>query len=460
MNTLIAISGLGIVTLLLEIFNLRKIIVPFALVILLCVVGLNVAELNGVVFSDVITTNMMSSGKFQNLFNILMILLAGTIISTSCQFYKDRIEKLSDFVSLKIFTLAGAIAMIGFANLIMFFLGLEVLSISIYALATAKPENINSNEAGMKYFLMGAVASAFILFGIALVYGAMSTFDVNLIHELIIKNTIFNNTWLYLGVLMISIGMFFKCSIFPFQFWAPDVYQGAPTINTAVMSTLVKVAALGSFFLLGKIFLVAKTELSTIILILGVLTMTVANITALRQKNIKRTMAYSGIAHAGFMILFMALGDNRVAQDDLFLYVASYSLAALACFLVIMSVCQHKDNEDISNFYGLFKKSPMLAAIMIFSLMSLGGIPFFAGFLGKFFLLVDLLYSDLIWVAIFCVINSVIAIYYYFNIINVMFKRDHEDLTINVSLVYKVAASVAFILLLILSFGVLYTLFF
>lgn len=156
-----------------------------------------------------------------------MILLAGVIISTSAQYYNDRIEKLSDFVSLKIFTLAGAIAMIGFSNLIMFFLGLEVLSISIYALATAKPENLKSNEAGMKYFLMGAVASAFILFGIALVYGAMATFDAKFIHELITKDAIFNKTWLYLGILMISTGMFFKCSIFPFQFWAPDVYQGA-----------------------------------------------------------------------------------------------------------------------------------------------------------------------------------------------------------------------------------------
>lgn len=171
-------------------------------------------------------------------------------------------------------------------------------------------------------------------------------------------------------------------------------------------------------------------------------------------------MAYSGIAHAGFMIMFMALGNNNAIQDDFFLYCASYSLAALACFLVIMSVCHDKDNQDISNFYGLYKKSPFLGSIMIFSLMSLGGIPFFAGFLAKFFLLVDLMHGQMIWVAIFCVINSAIAIFYYFNIINIMFKRDHEDLTINVSATYKLSALVAFVLLLILSLGTLCILFF
>lgn len=460
MNTLIAISGLGIVTLILEILNLRKIIVPFVLVVLLAVLGMNIAEFYGYNIVNISGFSMLNSGKYLNQFYILFILLAGIIIATSTKFYSDRIDKISDFVSLKLFVLAGAIAMVGFSNLIMFFLGLEVLSISIYALASSKPEDIKSNESGMKYFLMGAVASAFVLFGIALVYGAMSAFDTNLIHHLILKDAIINKGWYHLGITMICIGMFFKASIFPFQFWAPDVYQGAPTINTALMSTLVKVAALASFFMLGKTFLIFNTKIAVLIAILGVLTMTIANLTALRQKNLKRMMAYSGIAHAGFMIMFMMFNDTLAVQNDLLLYCASYSLAALVCFLVIMCVCQDKNDESITNFYGLFKKSPVIATAMIFSLMSLSGIPFLAGFFAKFVLFIDLIEDSMITVAILCVINSIIAVYYYFNIINSMFKKDEESTVVAVNKTYKSAIIFTFGLLLILSLTIVYITFF
>lgn len=452
MSTLIAITSLGIICLLLEIINQRKLIIPITLLGFLLTIGLNICEFNDQPIINMDSSGMMVSGKFQNIFNILFVVLAGLVVLMSPQFYKDRIVKLSDYVSLKIFMLAGAVAMVGFGNLIMFFLGLEVLSISAYVLASAKPENIKSNEAGMKYFILGAVASSFILFGIALIYGALATFDVSLISQLILRDAIFNSGWLSLGVLMLCVGMFFKASIFPFHFWAPDVYEGAPTINTAIMSTLVKVAALSSFFYIGSIFYFYKSgSMVMLISILAVMTMTLANITALKQKNIKRLMAYSGISHAGFMLLTLIGREPGLALDSIIYYCAAYSIASLVTFAIIMIVCQNKEGEDVSLFYGLFRKKPILSCMMILALMSLGGIPFLAGFFAKYILFMNLIASDAIIVAIACVVNSIIAVYYYLGLINVMFKKDVTEQIIIVNKRYYSVALIASILLVVLS---------
>ena len=441
MGTLVAISVLGIICLVLEIFNLRKVVVPLSLLVLAGLLGLNLLELlSGQSFLTVESYGMIKENSFSKAFSSLFILLAFFILLMSPKFYTDKIDKITDFVSLKIFLLAGAVAMVSFGNFVVFFIGLEILSIAAYVLASSKPESLKSNEAGMKYFLMGAVASSFVLFGLALIYGATATLDIYRIAELLVANSVVNFVWMLLGFIMLSLGMFFKMSVFPFHFWAPDVYEGSPTPTTALMSTLVKVAAIGSFFYIASAFTVLITgSVSQIIVILSILTMTMANITALKQKNIKRMMAYSGISHAGFMLMTMIAAPE--AGSTILYYVSAYSLASLSAFAVIIAICKDSGNEDISNFYGLFARKPVLAVVLALALMSLGGIPILGGFFAKFFLFREMLSMGQVLLVIAGVINSIIAVYYYFGVVNVMFvKQSQSEEIIEVSTVYNVAA--------------------
>lgn len=441
MSTLIAISGLGILCLILEIFNMRKVLVPVTLLGLAAVLGFNIAEIAlGNNIFEIESYGMIHETGYSKGFSVLFVILLFFILLMSPKFYESRIAKISDYVSLKVFLTAGAVAMVSFGNFVMFFVGLEVLSIAAYVLASSKPDNLSSNEAGMKYFLMGAVASSFVLFGLALIYGATASFNMAAIAEALVANNLVSSTWMMLGLIMVSLGMFFKASIFPFHFWAPDVYQGSPTITTALMSTLVKVAAIGSFFYIISGLSVAMSEtMIWVVIALSILTMTVANITALRQTNIKRMMAYSGISHAGFMIMTLIVapeGGNTVLY-----YAAAYSFAGLAAFGVIMAVCKDKGNEEISNFYGLFNRKPLLAVVLVAALMSLGGVPIFAGFFAKFFLFREMLSNGYLLLVIAGVVNSIIAIYYYFGVINVMFTKESESKeTLNVPIVYTIAA--------------------
>lgn len=441
MSTLIAISVLGVICLVLEIFDLRKVVVPLVLTGLVVAFGFNVMELyTGVNYLDLDSYGMMHDSGYAKGFTILFILLTFFIVLMSPSFYADKMVKITDFVSLKVFMLAGAIAMVSFSNFIMFFIGLEVLSISGYVLASSRPDNIKSNESGMKYFLMGAVSSSFVLFGLALIYGTTASFDIYHIAELLAANDVISWTWMMLGLVMVSVGMLFKISAFPFHFWAPDVYEGSPTLTTALMSTLVKVAAIGSFFCIASGLTVAVAgSYTSAIVIISILTMTVANITALKQQNIKRMMAYSGISHAGFMLMTMIAAPE--AGSTVLYYAAAYSFASMTAFAVIMGVCRNGDNEDISNFYGLFSRQPVLAIAMALALMSLGGIPILGGFFAKFFLFREMLSIDQLVLVIAGVINSIIAIYYYFGVINVMFVKElPEEDTSKVPMVYRVVA--------------------
>lgn len=450
MSTLIAISGLGIICLLLEILNLRKILIPVTLIGLIAVLGMTITEFYlGTPFLGADKYNMVITTGFSQGFSILFIILTILIIMMSPKFYQDKLVKIADYVALKIFMLAGAIAMVAFGNFAMFFIGLEVLSIAAYVLAASEPKNLKSNEAGMKYFIMGAFASSFILFGIALVYGATGSFDIG---EVQINSMLSTNMpiWFNIGFLMISVGMMFKASIVPFHFWAPDVYEGSPTLVTAIMSTLVKVAAIGAFYKLVSILSAGITPVyQTAIVVLSILTMAVGNITALKQSNIKRMMAYSGISHAGFMIMtLLAVGSSANA---LLYYASAYGLAGIAAFSVILGVCRGKDNEDISNFYGLIKRQPVLTGTLICAFLSLSGIPIFAGFFAKFFVFNQMLDTNHLILVIFGIINSIIAVTYYLGVANVMITKEGETTErLRVPFEYKAVGVIAIALNILL----------
>lgn len=448
MSTLIAVSALGIICLIIEIFNLRKILIPLTIAGLLAILGLIYVEYNSTQpLLEVDNYRMIINSNFSLGFSALLVVLMIFVIAMSQRFYKDEALKLTDYVSLKIFLLAGAIAMISYGNLIMFFLGLEVLSVAVYILASSNVRQAKSNEAGLKYFMMGAFASAFILFGIALIYGATATFDASEIFFISQSQNL--PIWFNLGFVMLSVGMLFKASIFPFHFWAPDVYEGSPTLTTAMMSTVVKVAAIGTLFKLSVTMTGAMSPTSqTVIVILSILTLTVANITGLRQKNIKRMMAYSGISHAGFMLMALLAMNN--GENIVLYYSAAYSFAAIAAFAVIMAVTENKPDEDFVYFNGLARHQPLMAGILALAMLSMGGIPIMAGFFAKAFLFGAMLSAGYITLVIFGVINSIIAIYYYFGVINTLVVRDSHESVLSVPMIYKVVAICAILLNIIL----------
>jgi NADH-quinone oxidoreductase subunit N len=440
MQTLIAISGLGVFCLIAEIFNLRKLLVPVAIIGLLTILGLNLT-----VFStpESFYNNMIVVDKFSVAFSSLFILLTLFLVALTHDIYKDHPTKISDFIAIKIFLLAGAVAMISFGNLSMFFLGIEVLSISLYILAASNRLNIKSNEAGMKYFLMGSFASGIILFGICLIYGATGYFDVTEIYAL--SQGAGLPSWFPIGITLVIIGMLFKIAAVPFHFWAPDVYEGSPALTTATMSTLAKVVAMATLYkLLTSLSPNLSPTFEMVIVVVSILSMTVGNIMALRQNNVKRMLAFSGISHAGFML--MAILSLTTAASTLLYYTDAYALAGIASFAVIIYVTKNKDNEDVFNFNGLGKTNPLLAAILTASLLSMAGIPIFSGFFAKFMLFTQTIKAGYLFLVIVGVINSIISVGYYFKLILAMYTKEPNQEKQTVPFVYYFVAVVAIVL--------------
>jgi len=470
MEILIAIAALGIICLIAEIFNLRKAIVPVTIIGLIAVFGYTVVRavnvgkdvIGGLAIDGTKYFNMVIADKYALAFSSLFILLTIFLVALSPDFHKNHKPKLSDFVAIKLFLLTGAIALVTFGNLSMFFLGIEILSIALYVLAASEPKNVKSNEAGMKYFLMGAFASGFILFGIALIYGATGSFDVAAIQQAAVAGT---PKWFAIGFVMLTIGLLFKIAAVPFHFWAPDVYEGSPALTTATMSTLAKVAAMAAFFKLAySLNPVLSGGYITTINIVAILSMIVGNLVALKQTNVKRMLAFSGISHAGYMLLVFQLTSLTSAQANLFYYAAAYSIAGIAAFAVVLSVCGGKGNEEIYNFNGLGKTNPLLAGILTCSLLSMAGIPIFAGFFGKFFMFSQVLQKGIgatsaqglttaIVLIVLAIVSSIISIGYYFKLIIAMYSKEPAgDKQEAVPFAYRSVAVIAIVLNLAIGF--------
>jgi len=448
MNTLIAITGLGVLCLLFEILNFRKAIVPITIIGLLAVLGLTVSEFNS---PESYYNNMIVVSKFSTSFSSLFIVLTILLVALAHDFYEDHPTKISDFIAIKIFMLAGAVAMVSFGNLAMFFLGIEILSISLYVLAASNRMNLKSNEAGMKYFLMGSFASGIILFGICLIYGAMGSFDITEISDWSLSAEL--PIWFPIGISLVTIGMLFKIAAVPFHFWAPDVYEGSPALTTATMSTLVKVVAMATLYKLLSAMNIDTNEYISdafinIIVVLSIASMTVGNIMALKQTNVKRMLAFSGISHAGFML--MALLSISTSASSLLYYASAYSLSGIAAFAVILYVCKNKDNENIENFNGLGKNNPLMAAVLTAALLSMAGIPIFAGFFAKMVLFNQTIEAGHLVVVIAAVINSIISVGYYFKLILAMYNKEPNEAVAKTPFVFYAVAVVSILLNIVL----------
>jgi NADH-quinone oxidoreductase subunit N len=294
-------------------------------------------------------------------------------------------------------------------------------------MAGSKRFDIRSNEAGFKYFLMGSFASGFLLFGIALIFGASGSFDLAKIADYTIQNQQNISPLFYTGMFLVVFAMLFKVSAAPFHFWAPDVYHGSPALVTAYMSTLVKIAAFAAFYkLMSTTFFYSFEKIAPVLNVVAIITLAVGNLMALSQTNFKRLLAYSGISHAGYLMLVILTAKNQTA-GALFYYSLAYALSTLAAFAVAIPVFKAANSEDIDAFNGLAKKNPMHAAALSMAMIGLAGIPPFAGFLGKYYIFTEALQSGYFYTTLVAIFASMIGVYYYFKVILAMYGQPANE---------------------------------
>lgn len=426
MSALIFTTVLGIILLYLGLTKNKTILAPVAIAGLLITLYLSIKDwgLGSTFFHD-----MVIFDNFSIAFNVSMIIITIVIFLFGIDYYKRMELHVAEQYSLMIFTLTGAFLMTSFSNLIMLFLGIEILSIPLYILAGGKKASFKSNEASFKYFMLGSFATAFFLFGIALVYGASATFYLPEIKTYIAQ---FNGDlppMLLVGLLFIVIGVAFKVAVAPFHFWSPDVYEGSPTLVTAFMATVVKTAGFAAFYrLLGMGLLPLPMPLEKALWVMTGLSLLIGNLVALKQSNFKRLLAYSSIAHSGFIMLAM-LSQHDSSASVILYYTFVYSLASVPLFIIFILVKRASNGLDhVSAFRGLFKMKPWVSVFMTLLLMSMAGIPPTAGFIAKYQVFILSIGQGFLGITVFAILMAVVGIYYYFNVVREVFtESDHLE---------------------------------
>lgn len=426
MNTLILLASLGIITLLSEIFNFKKVLYPLTLIGLATTIFLNVEAWG----SNSEHFNMLRFNDFALAFSTVLTGIALLWFIMAKDFVNNDDFNKTNYYALILFSLVGAVIMTSYTNMTMLFLGIEILSIPMYVLAGSNKKSLASNEAAFKYLIMGAFATGFLLFGITLIYGSTGSFDLQEIETTYKENISSISPIYYVGILLILIAMSFKVSAVPFHFWAPDVYQGAPTEVTAYMATIVKTAAFAAFIrLFYSAFSDASESWTTIVWVISAFTLLIGNITAVLQSNTKRMLAYSSIAHAGYMLMAL-LSGNEYSQGAILYYTLAYAIGSIATFSIVNIISMaNEGNEEISIFNGLAKTSPLLAISMTIALLSLAGIPPMSGFFAKFSIFLSAFVAGNTGLVVIAIIASLIGVYYYFRIIIAMFFGTRETIT-------------------------------
>ncbi len=350
-----------------------------------------------------------------------------TLILSQGYLEKKGNETRGEYPALILFAVIGMMLMTQANDLVMVFLGLELLSLSLYVLVGFLRHDIYSNESGLKYLLLGAFATGFFLFGAALTYGATGTTNFDGIALAIASGDILSHVFLSLGIGLLLIGFAFKVALAPFHMWSPDVYQGAPTTVTGFLCTAPKAAGFGA---LMKVFMTAFPEVhaewQTLFWILAALTMTVGNISALVQSNVKRMLAFSSISHAGYLAMGVLVLDNNSVGAMLF-YLAVYSAMNLGAFAIIAAAEREEKGVIFEDYRGFSSRHPWLSAAMALFLISLAGFPPTAGFAAKYGLFSIVIAKGYIWLVIIAVLNTLVSVYYYLRLVVNMYMREEEE---------------------------------
>jgi len=364
--------------------------------------------------------------------------------------FNDHRSHQSELYSLMLLSLCGGIILFGFRNLVTLFLGIEILSIPLYVLVGSSKTNLGSVEASMKYFLTGAFATGFLLFGIAMIFGSVSSFDLMKIHE---YSVVFGkNPMFVIGFILMFCAMAFKASLAPFHSWSPDVYQGSPSIITSFMATVVKISAFGALFKLMFVgFSGSYANWINIVSSVVIITLILANLVGLVQNNMKRMLAYSSVSHAGYIALIF-FGANEYSFDKMVYYLVAYSISTIGAFIVLIWVEKLRGDLSINSFKGIGRAYPILSIVATISMLSMAGIPLTAGFIGKFTLFTQAI-NTAPYLVIIAIIGSALSIAYYLRPIKAMFFSKEVFLSDEKpSLTYNVIA--VFIGILIIALGV------
>lgn len=420
------LSVMAIIAMVLDalIVNSSRITFIFSAITLLIsgILGISTFGLHGIGFNGMVT-----GGGFAAYFDILFSVGGLLTILASRQYLQRENIEHDEFYSLILFAVAGMMLIAHSNHLLMLFIGIEVMSVSFYILSGYMRNNAKSVESSLKYFLLGAFATGFLVYGIALIYGSTGSMDYNQIALNIHNNTLNFPALLPVGVALIVIGLSFKAAAFPFHQWAPDVYQGAPTIVTAFMSTAGKAAAFSAFIPVVTVLMPsAPAKLQMIFAVMSAATMLIGNISALAQTNIKRMLAFSSVAHAGYIMMGLVSG-SQYGYSGIVFYLTAYMLMQIGSFVIVAILERNGEKYlELSDYAGLSKRHPVLAAFMAIFMLSLAGIPPFAGFFGKYYLFTAAIDAGFLWLTLVGVLSSIISVYFYIGLIVKMYFTEPE----------------------------------
>ena len=397
-------------------------------------------------------SNMFVGDLMGDVLKLMLDLVMVVVLLYSRSYVLERPNLArGEFYTLTLFATLGMMVMISANHFLTVYIGIELLSLSLYGMVALNRDSVQATEAAMKYFVLGALASGLLLYGISMIYGATGTLEITAVAERLFSNQA-DMIVLVFGVVFLVAGIAFKLGVVPFHMWIPDVYHGAPTAVTLIIASAPKLAAFAIVMrmLVGGL-LAASHDWQSMLLILSVLSMAVGNFAAIAQTNLKRMLAYSAISHMGFMLLGLVVGvvgsgDARVAVNaysSSMFYIVTYVLTSAGTFGMILLLSRAGfESEEIKDFSGLNKRSPWFAAIMMMMMFSMAGIPFFVGFFAKFSVLQAVVIADQIWLAIVAVFFSLVGAYYYLRVVKVMyFDPPVDDAPINVPMDFKVLMS-------------------
>jgi len=374
-----------------------------------------------------ILNGMFVVDNFSIFFQWLFVAIVGVSAFISMRFNERESINRGEYYALLLFACSGMSLMAASGDLILTFLGIEILSIATYVLAGFKRNDARSNESSLKYFLLGSFATAFLLYGIALIYGSTGSTNYGSIRELAMLQGSIQSTTV-VGMVLLLVGFGFKVAVVPFHAWAPDVYEGAPTPVTAFMAVGPKVAGFAALIrILVQALPFLGNEWTLILWLLSILTMTIGNVVAILQTNVKRMLAYSAIAHAGYILVGIVANSNMGFGAVLF-YLVIYTVMSLAAFGVVILHSRLGDvGVNLDDYSGLGYRSPLSAAILSLALISLAGIPLTGGFIGKLYIFSAAIQKGYIGLAVVGVLNSLISVFYYFRLLIIMYMREPGD---------------------------------
>ena len=392
--------------------------------------------------------NMLLNDSLSAFFRVIFLAVAGISILISMGFKQLEDDDRGEYYFFLLILIASMMLAVSSSNLMMVYLAVEAVSIISYILVGFLKRDILSAEGGLKYFLFGTLSTGVMLYGITLVYGLLGTLDLHVIWANIAHGTV-NHLGLGLALILILVGLGFKCAIAPFHMWVPDAYQGAPTPVTALLSVGPK--AMG-FALLMRIFFQSFSNVVPhwvgLVVVLSILSMTLGNVLAMAQSNIKRMLAFSSIAQAGYILSAFAVGAGLGTKAILF-YIFIYVIMNLGAFAAVIVISNAINSDAIEDYAGLYKRAPLAAIVLTAALLSLTGIPPLAGFLGKFLILAALMEAKLVLLAVAVVVNGVIGLYYYVRVVKYMYLHEpkgnyveHKSLALQLVLIFTLIGNV------------------